>query len=109
MSALNAMPTSPGKPEGIRMNTSDDWRKTVRVNKLIGVWAAEKLGMKDRDADVYSDGLALDALDPARSDVLSKIRKDFDAAGVVQSDEQILDVMNELRLEVGGQMPGTRK
>ena len=40
-------------------------------------------------------------LDPERSDVLSKIRKDFDAAGVVQSDEQILRVMNELMLQAG--------
>ena len=34
-------------------------------------------------------------LDPERSDVLSKIRKDFDAAGVVQSDEQIVQVMDD--------------
>jgi hypothetical protein len=31
--------------------------------------------------------------------LLSKIRKDLDAAGAVQSDEQILRVMNELTLE----------
>jgi hypothetical protein len=39
--------------------------------------------------------------------VLSKIREDFDAAGVVQSDEQILRVMNELTLQAGNQMPVT--
>ena len=50
----------------------------------------------------------MDALDPERSDVLSKIRKDFDAAGVAQSDEQILRVMNELTLQAGSQMPATR-
>ena len=44
-------------------------------------------------------------LDPERSDVFSKIRKDFDAAGVVQSDEQILRVINELTLQAGSQMP----
>jgi hypothetical protein len=40
--------------------------------------------------------------------VLSKIREDFDAAGVVQSDGQILRVMNELTLQAGNQMPVTR-
>jgi hypothetical protein len=40
-------------------------------------------------------------LDPERSDVLSKIRKDFDAAGVVQSDEQITQVMDDLMLQAG--------
>ena len=69
--------------------TFDDWKKTVRRNKLLGMWAAEKLGIAGRDAEAYSDALAVDTLDPERSDVLSKIRKDFDAAGVVQSDEQM--------------------
>ena len=90
------------------MTIPDDWKKTIRRNKLLGMWAAEKLGIAGRDAEAYSDALAVGTLDPERSDVLSKIRKDFDAAGVVQSDEQILHVMNELTLEAGNQMPTTR-
>jgi hypothetical protein len=43
------------------------------------MWAAEKLGITGRDAEAYSDALAVGTLDPERSDVLSKIRKDFDA------------------------------
>jgi hypothetical protein len=87
------------------MSSPDDWKKTVRLNKLLGMWAAEKLGITGKDAEAYSDTLAVDTLDPERSDVLSKIRKDFDAAGVVQSDEQILRVMNKLTLQAGNQMP----
>jgi hypothetical protein len=90
------------------MASSEDWKKTVRLNKLLGLWAAEKLGITGRDAEAYSDALAVGTLDPERSDVLSKIRKDFDAAGVVQSDEQILNVLNELTLQAGNQMPATR-
>ena len=52
----------------------------------------------------YSDAPALGTIDLEQSDVFSKIRKDFDAAGVVQSDEQILRVMNELILQAGNQM-----
>ena len=85
------------------MNSHDDWKKTVRLNKLLGMWAAEKLGITGKDADAYSDALAVGTLDPERSDVLSKIRKD--AAGVVQSDEQLLRVLNELTLQAGNQMP----
>jgi hypothetical protein len=70
--------------------------------------AAEKLGMKGRDADAYSDALARGMVDPERCDVFSKIRKDFDAAGVTQSDEQILRVMTELMLKAGNHMPTTR-
>jgi hypothetical protein len=90
------------------MSSSDDWKKTVRSNKLLGLWAAEKLGLAGRDAEAYSDTLAVGTLDPEHRDVLSKIRKHFDAAGVVESDEQILRVMNELTLQTGSQMPATR-
>ncbi|MFY9837246.1 MAG: ATPase inhibitor subunit zeta, partial [Xanthobacteraceae bacterium] len=89
------------------MSDFDDWKKTVRRNKLLGMWAAEKLGIKGAEAEAYSDALAMDTLDPGRSDVLSKIRKDFDAAGVVQTDEQVLRVVNEFTLLAGSQMPAT--
>jgi hypothetical protein len=91
------------------MTSSDEVRRTILRNKLLGRWAAEKLGLTGRDADAYSDALARGTRDPERSDVFSKIRKDFDAAGVAQSDEQILCVMTELMLKAGNQMPGTRK
>jgi hypothetical protein len=68
------------------------------------MWAAEKLGITGQDAEAYSDALAVGTLDPDRSDVFSKIRKDFDAAGVAQSDEQILLAMKELVFQAGNQM-----
>jgi hypothetical protein len=90
------------------MTGVDDLKRTIRRNKLLGMWAAEKLGITGRDAEAYSDALAVGTLDPECSDVFSKIRKDFDAAGVAQSDEQILTVMNELMLRAGNQMPMTQ-
>ena len=87
---------------------TDDWKKTVHRNKLLGMWAAEKLGITGQDAENYSDALAVGTLDPEQSDVLGKIRKDFDAAGVVESDEQILHVMNELTLQAGNLMLAMR-
>src|SRR5262252_4010224 len=87
------------------MNSHDDWKQVVRRNNLVGMWAAEKLGKTGQDAEEYSNALALGTLDPERSDVLSKIRKDFDAAGVVQSDEQIIQVMADLMLQAGNLMP----
>ena len=60
------------------MTNSDDWKQVVRRNKLVGMWAAEKLGKTGQDAETYSNTLAVGTLDPERSDVLSKIRKDFE-------------------------------
>jgi len=91
------------------MTNFEDLKKIIRRNKLLGMWAAEKLGITGRDAESYSDALAVGTIDPESNDIFTKIRKDFDAAGVVQSDEQILGVMNELMLKVGNQMQVTRE
>src|SRR5262249_49094893 len=94
--------------EDIQMAVFDDeLRKTIRRNKLLGLWAAEKLGLAGADAEAYSDGLAMDALDPERNDVFSKIRKDFEDAGVVQSRQQLVDVLNEILLKAGGPTQAT--
>ncbi|MDF2970794.1 MAG: hypothetical protein K0R61_1244 [Microvirga sp.] len=90
------------------MTSSDDVQKTILRNKLLGRWAAEKLGLTGRDAEVYSDALARGTVDPDRSDVFTKIRKDFDAAGVAESDARILNVMTELMLKAGNLMPTAR-
>jgi hypothetical protein len=82
------------------MANSDQW-KIVRRNKLIGMWAAEKLGITGQKADAYSNALALDAMDPERSDVLSKIRVDFEAAGIMLSDEEIVRIVNQFTAQAG--------
>jgi FkbM family methyltransferase len=83
------------------MTGFDDVKQRIRRNKLLGMWAAKKLGITGPDAKAYSHALVVGALDPDHSDVFSKIRKDFDDAGVVQSDEQILSAMKELMLQAG--------
>jgi hypothetical protein len=66
------------------------FKATARRNKLLGLWAAEKLGLKGAEADSYALSLVMsDFEDTADRDVLRKIRKDFDAKGVDQSDHQI--------------------
>ena len=90
------------------MSSVRDLKTAIRRNMLLGMWAAEKLGLAGQNADRYAEALATGTVDPERSDVFSKIRTDFDAAGVIQSDEQILRVMNELILHAGSQMPASR-
>jgi len=90
------------------MTDLDELKRTVRRNKLLGMWAAAKLGLAGAAADAYADTLAVDTLDPALNDAFGKIRKDFDAAGVSQSDDEILRVMDEFMLQAAKQMPGTQ-
>jgi len=88
------------------MTSFDDLKTTIRRNTLLGMWAAEKLGLVGRDAE--ADALAIGTVEPECGDVFSEIRTDFDTASVVQSDDEILRVMNELMLQAANQMPASQ-
>ena len=73
------------------------FKATARRNKLIGLWAAEKLGLLGAEAESYAKSLVMIALEGAgEPGVVRKIRADFAAKNVVQSDHQIDRAMNEL-------------
>ncbi len=73
------------------------FKATARRNKLVGLWAAEKLGLTGPAADAYAKEIvAADFEAPGDNDVVHKLRKDFDVKGVAQSDQQIAVVMNEM-------------
>ena len=69
----------------------------ARRNKLLGLWAAALLGKTGAAAEAYAkEIIAADFEQPGDHDVFHKIRGDFDAAGVEQSDHQIRRTMDEL-------------
>lgn len=73
------------------------FRATARRNKLLGQWAAEKLGFSGAEAEAYVKAvIASDFEEAGDDDVFRKIRKDFDAKSVEQSDHQIRRTMDEL-------------
>jgi hypothetical protein len=73
------------------------FKATARRNKLLGQWAAEKLGLSGAEAESYAKSVVMaDFEEVGDHDVLRKVRKDFDAKGVAQSDHQIRRVMTEL-------------
>jgi hypothetical protein len=73
------------------------FKATSRRNKLLGLWAAEKLGKSGDEAEAYAkDVVRADFQEAGDRDVFRKIRSDFDAAGVAQSDSQIDRMMEDL-------------
>lgn len=73
------------------------FKAEARRNKLLGLWAAEKLGKTGADADAYAKSVVTaDFEEAGDGDVFRKVRKDFDAAGVQQSDHQLRRTMDEL-------------
>ncbi|MBZ0230364.1 MAG: DUF1476 domain-containing protein [Bauldia sp.] len=73
------------------------FKAMARRNKLLGLWAAGLLGKTGEAAVAYAGTVvAADFEEAGDDDVFRKIRKDFDAAGVDQSDHQIRRTMDEM-------------
>ncbi len=81
------------------------FKATARRNKLLGLWAAAKMGLSGDAAQAYArEVIKADLLGPGEEDVFRKLRGDFDARGVEQSDHQIrrmmADLMGEAMLQI---------
>jgi hypothetical protein len=73
------------------------FKATSRRNKLLGLWAAEKLGRKGPDAETYAKEVVMaDFEEAGDDDVFRKVRKDLDAGGVTATDDEIRGAMLEL-------------
>ena len=85
------------------------FKAIARRNKLLGLWAAEKLGLTGADADSYALAVVMVDFEPGEHDVGRKIRKDFDAKGIAQSDHQIERTMTELMAKAIADIKAGRK
>ena len=73
------------------------FKATARRNRLLGQWAAEKLGMSGDEAAAYAKEVVIaDFEEAGDDDVFRKVRKDFDDKAVAQSDQQIRRAMVDL-------------
>ncbi len=73
------------------------FKAEARRNKLLGLWAAEKMGKNETQALEYAkEVIRADFEEPGDEDVFRKVREDFDTAGIEQSDHQIRRTMDEL-------------
>ena len=95
------MTTFDKREEGFEKKFAHDeelrFKASARRNKLLGLWAAEKMGIAGADADAYAKEVVVaDFEEAGDDDVFRKVRKDFDAKGVAQSDQQIRSTMIEL-------------
>ena len=94
------MTTFDKREEGFEKKFAHDeellFKAKARRNKLAGLWAAEKLGLTGAAAEAYAKEVVMsDFEEPGDDDVFRKVRKDFDAKSVAQSDHQIRRTMEE--------------
>ena len=73
------------------------FKATARRNRLLGLWAAGEMGLAGDAAQAYArEVVKADLAEPGEEDVFRKIRADFDAKGVNQSDHQIRRMMADM-------------
>jgi hypothetical protein len=89
------------REEGFEQKFAHDeemrFKAQARRNMLVGLWAAEKLGLTGAAAEAYAKSVVAAELDaPGTDAVFRKLRHDFDAKDAVQSDHQIHRTMDEL-------------
>lgn len=69
----------------------------ARRNKLLGLWAAEKLGLYGAEAEAYAKSVVMaDFVEAGDEDVFRKVRDDFKVKSIAVTDQQIRAAMDEL-------------
>lgn len=77
---------------------SFEFRAQARRARLAGLWAAARLGIQD--ADRYAHDLVDASLeDRSKGDIATKLRHEFDAAGVAVSNDELQATMSAMLAE----------
>ncbi len=79
------------------LDQETQFKINARRNKLLGLWAADLLSLKDADAEAYAKTVVIADLEEAGDDdVVRKVRGDLEKAGIARTDNQIREEMARL-------------
>ncbi len=95
------MTTFDKREEGFEKKFAHDeellFKASARRNKMLGLWAAEKMGLSGDAANAYAkDVIMADFEEAGDNDVLRKVQKDLAAKGITSSEQDVRRTMNEL-------------
>jgi hypothetical protein len=89
-----------GQETKFQLDQELEFKAQARRAKLVGLWAAGLMGLKDADADAYAKSVVVADLEEAGTeDLFRKIRSDLDLHAVQLSDHQIRTKMDEALAE----------
>ena len=81
------------------------FRITARRNKLVGQWAAEKMGLTAAETDAYAKSVVqADFEEAGDEDVIRKLLGDLIAAGAETSDEEVRKALSDQAVEARRQL-----
>ena len=87
------------------LDEEQKFKAEARRNRLLGMWAAEKLGLTGDAASGYAkEVVAADFEEAGDQDVLQKVFKDLSAKGETITEGQIRAKMDELLVQAVAQV-----
>ncbi|MFB9268177.1 DUF1476 domain-containing protein [Bradyrhizobium erythrophlei] len=87
------------------LDEEQKFKAEARRNKLLGLWAADQLGMSGDAANAYAkDVVAVDFEQAGDGDVLHKVLKDLTAKGNAVTEADIRAKMDELLAQAVAQV-----
>ena len=76
------------------------FKVTARRNKLLGYWAAEKMGLTEEEKDAYGKAVVqADFEEAGDDDVLRKVLGDLTTADVEADEAMVRGAMDDLMVE----------
>jgi hypothetical protein len=79
------------------LDQEQEFKAIARRNKLLGLWAAEKMGLSAESAEQYANAVVrADFEQPGDDDVFRKVAGDLKGSGLSVSDGEVLSKMDEL-------------
>ena len=87
------------------LDEEQKFKAMARRNRLLGLWAAEKLGLSDEEANAYAkEVVAADFEEAGDNDVLHKVLKDLTAKGNAITEAELRAKMDELMAQAIAQV-----
>ncbi|WP_291851625.1 DUF1476 domain-containing protein [Bradyrhizobium sp.] len=87
------------------LDEEQKFKAEARRNKLLGLWAAEKMGVTGDAAAAYAkEVVAADFEEAGDKDVQNKLIKDFAAKGVAVTPQELRAKMDELMAQAAAQV-----
>ncbi|WP_201304401.1 DUF1476 domain-containing protein [Brevundimonas sp. G8] len=79
------------------LDQEQEFKAIARRNRMLGLWAAEKMGLSTESADQYAAAVVrADFEQPGDEDVFRKVAGDFKASGLSVSEGEIRSKIDEL-------------
>ena len=90
-----------------KLDAEKRFKAEARRNKLLGLWAAERMGMSQSEAETYAgEVVRVDLTKPGVDDVIGKVLADAESRNVTIGEEEIKEQLERLYVIAFEQIDG---